>query len=150
MVTQMSIEFGNFMRESKLELSDAFCEFAGENNLSLHDIAVLVAERPQLGRLKFISVAEVILQQAKGRPEQYTEFYTHLKWVVDAMKITGNVAKFSDIHRMATLRAKEAKVEKIPNYSASYQYIKRTMPDFFAKEEQEPSGGMDKWVGTFK
>lgn len=134
--TQLSIEFGNFLRSSKMEMADAFKEFAAENDLSLHDIAVLVAERPGLGRLKFINVAEVVLLQVQGgRPEVYTQFYEHMRWMVDAIQATNTEIKFAEVYRMACIRAREAKVEKIPAYPTDYQYVKKIYPDYFKKNE---------------
>jgi len=137
MVTENSLAFAKYLRESKLELAEAFKTFAAEYDLTLHDVAVMVAEKPGLGRLKFVQVAEVVLQQVHGRPEKYTQYYEHLKFMLAAVQQVGQSAKFSDVHGMASIRAKAAGVELIPGYAAAYQYAKKVDPEFFAKNKEE-------------
>ena len=136
-ISKLSVEFGEFMRTSGLELSDAFREFCATRDLTLRDVCGLVIERPGLSRLKFLDVAEVVLQQVHsgGKPEVYTDYYEHLRWVVNAVQQTGTTTKFSDVYRMSTIKAKEAGVTKIPCYQTAYQYTRLKLPEYFKKDE---------------
>ena len=136
-VSKLSIEFSNFMRESGLESSAAFREFCATRDLMLRDICGLVIERPGLSRLHFLEVAEVILQQVKGRAEVYTEYYEHLRWVVNAVQQTGTITKFADIYRMANIKAKEVGVTKLPCYQTAYVYAHKIAPEYFKKGEDK-------------
>ena len=136
-VSQLSVEFGEFLRDSNLEQPDAFREFAAANNLTLHDVCVLVMERPGLGRMRFLEVAEVILQQIhSGKPEIYTEFYSRLKWVIYATKATNTQVKsFADVYRMACIKAKSEAVEKIPQYQTAYYHTRKAIPEYFRSKQ---------------
>lgn len=128
--SKLSVEFAEFIHSSKMELADAFKEFCGQRNPTLWDVCSMVIERPNLGRLKFLNVAEVVLQQvhAGGKPEQYTQYYRHLRWVVDAVKKTNTkVDSFADVFRMANAKSKEAGITKLPQYQTALNYAKEKL-----------------------